>query len=219
VEERHFSLSQVARILGKSERTIRRWIKLGRLRAYRPGRDYLIPESALRELMEMSEVPKVEPPLPLLESVGDGGSSGSPAEERWERAEHERLVIEGLFGPWVGWLMRDAAYLTAVTYAGGLDRGAHAKILADRKNTLQALDELGTALEGLGLDWTDQRNRVLRRAHRDLQSAFNDWTGAWLEARTTYVDSLAGSELKQARRAHDEEEEHSEHMAEWLRAG
>jgi excisionase family DNA binding protein len=73
VEERHFSLSEVARILGKSERTIRRWIKMGRLRAYRPGRDYLIPESALRELMEESEVPKVAPPLPFNQTVEERG--------------------------------------------------------------------------------------------------------------------------------------------------
>jgi excisionase family DNA binding protein len=42
--------------MGVSERTVRRWIKSGKLRAYKPGRDYRIPESAVRELVEDSEI-------------------------------------------------------------------------------------------------------------------------------------------------------------------
>jgi len=64
MEEHLLSLSEVAETLEKSERTIRRWIKSGKLKAYKPGRDYLIPESAIRELIEGSEVyPKVQAPL------------------------------------------------------------------------------------------------------------------------------------------------------------
>jgi excisionase family DNA binding protein len=96
VEERHFSLSEVARILGKSERTIRRWIKLGRLRAYRPGRDYLIPESALRELMEESEVPKVAPPLPFEEPEAAQAQRRTPTEKELQEATEnlERLIAQ-----------------------------------------------------------------------------------------------------------------------------
>jgi excisionase family DNA binding protein len=72
VEERHLSLSEVAQLLDKSERTIRRWIKSGKLRAYKPGRDYLIPESGIREFIEGSEVhPKVEAPPSLEPSFND----------------------------------------------------------------------------------------------------------------------------------------------------
>jgi excisionase family DNA binding protein len=56
MDERHIPLSTVAGRLGVSERTVRRWIKAGKLRAYRPGRDYRIPESALREFVEESEI-------------------------------------------------------------------------------------------------------------------------------------------------------------------
>ena len=42
--------------MGVSERTVRRWIKSGKLRAYKPGRDYRIPESAVREFVEDSEI-------------------------------------------------------------------------------------------------------------------------------------------------------------------
>lgn len=60
MEDRNLSLTEVAGLLGVSERTVRRWIKAGNLRAYKPGRDYRIPERAVRELVEGSEVsPKV----------------------------------------------------------------------------------------------------------------------------------------------------------------
>ncbi len=60
MEERHVPLSTVAGRLGVSERTVRRWIKAGKLKATRPGRDYRIPESAVKSLIEEGEVrPKV----------------------------------------------------------------------------------------------------------------------------------------------------------------
>jgi excisionase family DNA binding protein len=68
VEEPTRSLSEVAGAMGVSERTVRRWIKSGRLKAYKPGRDYRIPEAALRQFIEESEVrPKagVSPSLEL----------------------------------------------------------------------------------------------------------------------------------------------------------
>ena len=61
MEEPTRSLSEVAGAMGVSERTVRRWIKSGRLKAYKPGRDYRIPEAALRQFIEESEVrPKAE---------------------------------------------------------------------------------------------------------------------------------------------------------------
>lgn len=78
MEERHLSLGEVARLLDKSERTIRRWIKSGKLKAYKPGRDYLIPESAINELMEGSEVsPKAAFPLQL--ELGVAGEADEAA--------------------------------------------------------------------------------------------------------------------------------------------
>lgn len=56
MEERHLSLSEVAGLMGVSERTVRRWIHSGKLRAYKPGRDYRIPESAVRGFVEESEI-------------------------------------------------------------------------------------------------------------------------------------------------------------------
>lgn len=65
MEEQHFSLSEVAIGLRVSERTVRRWIKSGKLRASKPGRDYRIPESAVKALIEEGDVsPKVRAPSP-----------------------------------------------------------------------------------------------------------------------------------------------------------
>lgn len=70
MEDRHLSLSEVAGSMGVSERTIRRWIKSGKLKAYKPGRDYRIPVSAVREFVKESEVypkaPRRSPSEPSL---------------------------------------------------------------------------------------------------------------------------------------------------------
>jgi excisionase family DNA binding protein len=72
MEERHVPLSTVAGRLGVSERTVRRWIKTGKLKATRPGRDYRIPESALRELVEEGEVSPKAPASPSQRSLFNG---------------------------------------------------------------------------------------------------------------------------------------------------
>jgi excisionase family DNA binding protein len=97
MEERHVPLSTVAGRLGVSERTVRRWIKAGKLRAYRPGRDYRIPESAVREFVEVSEVsPKaLAPPEPSL-------LNGLEEERRTEADMYKHL--ENLAEVDAGWL-------------------------------------------------------------------------------------------------------------------
>lgn len=62
MEERYLSLSEAADALDISERTAYRWIDSGKLRAYKPGRDYRIPESAIKEAVEESEVRPKAPP-------------------------------------------------------------------------------------------------------------------------------------------------------------
>ena len=72
MEERRYSLREAQEILGISERTIHRWIKSGKLKSYKPGRDHQIPEGAIRKVIEESEVyPKVQPSLPLDSVAGD----------------------------------------------------------------------------------------------------------------------------------------------------
>ena len=92
MEERHRSLSEVAGLMGVSERTVRRWIKSGKLRAYKPGRDYRIPESAIRELVEESEIsPKAFAPPSLFNGLEDERRAS------WEAAveDAQRLRSDG----------------------------------------------------------------------------------------------------------------------------
>jgi excisionase family DNA binding protein len=56
MEERYLSLSEAADALDISERTAHRWIKAGKLRSYKPGRDHKIPQSAIIEAIEAGEV-------------------------------------------------------------------------------------------------------------------------------------------------------------------
>jgi excisionase family DNA binding protein len=65
--EERLSLRDAADALGISEVTARRWVKSGKLKAYQPGRKYLIPASAIEELLEASEGPKVLLPFDVLE--------------------------------------------------------------------------------------------------------------------------------------------------------
>ncbi len=105
MEERHLSLSEVAGAMGVSERTVHRWIKSGKLKSYKPGRDHRIPESGLREFIEESEVyPKgLEPPLPF--------------EGQDERRKDKYL-------PWLEFAERYADRWREKVEQGALDRGA-----------------------------------------------------------------------------------------------
>src|SRR5829696_7006296 len=87
--EEHLSLAEAAERMGISERTARRWIKSGKLRAYKPGRDYWIPESALTELVEES---KVNPKAP---ASSQPDFNGLLEEER-------RATISDVLGSWRG---------------------------------------------------------------------------------------------------------------------
>jgi excisionase family DNA binding protein len=58
-------LPEAAERLGVSVYTVRRWIKDGKLQAFRPGKEYRIPETALTRLvMESAVSPKDVAPLP-----------------------------------------------------------------------------------------------------------------------------------------------------------
>ncbi len=77
MEERHLSLSEAADALDISERTAYRWIKSGKLRAYKPGRDYWIPESAIKDVVVESEVrPKAESRSSLEPKLFNGPNDG-----------------------------------------------------------------------------------------------------------------------------------------------
>jgi excisionase family DNA binding protein len=120
MEERHVPLSTVAGRLGVSERTVRRWIKAGKLKATRPGRDYRIPESALRELVEEGEVSPKASASPSQRSLFNG-------EERRSKLEEAERAVQYITG-------------RAEWYEQELERGrAHEYKFADRAYILAVL--------------------------------------------------------------------------------
>jgi excisionase family DNA binding protein len=54
-------------VLEVSDQSIRRWVKAGELKAYKPKKEYRIAESDLQEFLEGRAVPLVQAPLPDLE--------------------------------------------------------------------------------------------------------------------------------------------------------
>src|SRR5215207_7939860 len=63
-EERLLSLEDVADRLQVSDQSVRRWIKAGKLAAYKPGLEWRISPSDLEDFLQTHSSPKVQPPLP-----------------------------------------------------------------------------------------------------------------------------------------------------------
>ena len=59
-EERFLSLEDVAERLQVSDRTVRRWVKDGKLAAYKPGREWRIRPSDFEEFLETRKVRPTE---------------------------------------------------------------------------------------------------------------------------------------------------------------
>jgi excisionase family DNA binding protein len=111
MEERHLSLSEAADALNISERTAYRWIKSGKLRAYKPGRDYWIPESAIKEVVKESVVRPKAPAPPSQPSFDNHLRAEEQTEElgtKWEAAvssarqlrERAQARVEELLAAW-----------------------------------------------------------------------------------------------------------------------
>jgi len=135
MEERYLSLAEACEVLGKSERTLYRWIKSGKLKAYKPGRDYEIPESAIREMRERSEVyPKdLEPRLfdPETTDLDSLDIEGLEALRETLAAEMSKPASEQRGRPVVTYV--------AVGVELALHWGVEADELADLKERVDAL--------------------------------------------------------------------------------
>jgi excisionase family DNA binding protein len=177
MEERHLSLSEAADTLNISERTAYRWIKSGKLRAYKPGRDYWIPESAIKKVVEESVVrPKARAARPLEPSFNDALADerrlryvrawraflgdlflqwtkeppATPAEIRPLLSAMKRLVEHGVFDT------------TGVTDQAELDN------ISVLTNHLRHLSEIADAVERD--DTANQRRELLKAVPEELSA-------------------------------------------------
>ncbi len=77
--------AEAGRRLGVSDRTIKRWVEAGKLRGYRPGKAYQVPESAVEALLAESEVhPKERAPRSVAEQLRENPSEPVNLLEAWE---------------------------------------------------------------------------------------------------------------------------------------
>jgi excisionase family DNA binding protein len=96
-EEQFLSLEDVASRLQVSDQTVRRWVKAGKLAAYKPGLEYRIRESDLEEFLAAREVrPKGPAPSPLEPSL----LNGLEEDRRLRYLRPWRAFVHGLARRW-----------------------------------------------------------------------------------------------------------------------
>ncbi len=71
-EEQFLSTEEVAERLQVDEQTVRRWIKSGKLKAVKPGREWRIPPAAFEALLENHGSPKAKAPSPQPSEEANG---------------------------------------------------------------------------------------------------------------------------------------------------
>jgi len=88
-----YTLREACRVLRVSEPTVRRWVKTGRLRARKIGRDYRFLGSELlgARVATRGEPRPLSPNSPLLKLAGIGDSGRSDIAEN-----HDAYLIEAL---------------------------------------------------------------------------------------------------------------------------
>lgn len=96
--EERVSLQDAAEALGISERTARRWVKSGKLKAYKPGLRYLIPATAIEELLEGAEAPKVLLPFDVLEVTREVVQEAKPQTPKELREALDAEYVKRLEG-------------------------------------------------------------------------------------------------------------------------
>lgn len=131
MDDRHLTLSEVAGLMGVSERTVRRWIKSGKLRAYKPGRDYRIPESSLRTFVKDSEIS----PKALRRSLLEPTLFNGLAEERHE----------AIYGSWLAFANLYADRWERRLEAGDFDLGSIYEFVRVSEDVMDVLRELNRA--------------------------------------------------------------------------
>lgn len=112
-EEQFLSLEDVATRLQVSDQTVRRWIKSGKLAAYKPGLEYRIRATDLEEFLRAREV---RPKAPRRSSLEPSLLNGLEEERHGDTTDTEilreyeditrryrmawRRALEGLAAPW-----------------------------------------------------------------------------------------------------------------------
>ncbi len=169
------TLQEAADALGISEQTARRWVKSGKLKAYRPGLRYLIPLSAIEALLE-EEAPKAAAPPSLAETP----------EER--RTLAERRLLSALH-PFATQVEDRTESWRRLVESGQVSR-----------DTLNyATEELGITVHGyevlvaaaIAEGWSSPELRLLTRVYKDIRGPYHE---AWTALMTTWVKNASDTQ-------------------------
>ncbi|MDP8899630.1 MAG: helix-turn-helix domain-containing protein [Actinomycetota bacterium] len=204
-------MTEVARRLGVSEKTARRYVKSGTLPSVFVGGAYRVSEEDLEEYLQGARVtpagdpPKVEAPPSPQPSLDDV-------------LEEERRLLKRA-RPLLSMLNREALYWEHVARSGQVSPDVRAVVRNHRQAVMEALDVLLEDVAEGGPEWVKDRHGPSRIVRRELQSAFNRWDGAWHALEDAYLEGLTGGQLEEARQAREEQEERSRRVHERLRAG
>lgn|SRR5215216_4836343 len=182
MDERRFSLKEAQQLLGVSERTIHRWIHSGKLKSYKPGRDHQIPESAIRDVIEGSEVYPKDASPSLFNSLGGEGLNLNAAywiENLNAQAELvEHIIAAGGYGLETIWKVEGAAREFWGTYSHTVKR--------------------------LVREWcTPTQAEALAKAETRMKEARSAATRAYLERREAEKDPRIVDELEAKRRTRE----------------
>jgi len=192
MEDRNLSLSSVAGSLGVSERTVRRWIKSGKLKAYKPGRDYRIPESALREFILENEVSPEGESSSLEPSLFNDVEDDRREREMYAATLMENLTerakaLEGTYGSSVDAIpllehtaFNEARDALTLLYEEMTARGTPSKKMQDAKERLdKAASRLGAWYWRQAHPESHEANQTrralaIKRVNRDQKTERND---------------------------------------------
>lgn len=108
--EQMLTPQEAGRRFGVTDRTVKRWIEQGKLRGYRPGRAYQVPESAVEELLERSEIrPKAPEPFSLEWARAATDAEFYRAVVEAPEKDIDRLdMLSGLLVQLTNWELREA---------------------------------------------------------------------------------------------------------------
>jgi excisionase family DNA binding protein len=166
-EEEFFSLRDVADRLKVSEQTVRRWVKSGRLKAYKPGLEYRIQASDLQGFLE-SRTPKAEAPSPsppelseeerrMLELAAVEWARMAPRVRDFEdlTPSERREVFEAAWN-----LFKKLVAAFDLGYGAAADPLTHVSIAVDRMIAFYELQHERGSAEGDLYDLEEYRRRM-----------------------------------------------------------
>jgi len=160
-EEQFLSLEDVASRLQVSDQTVRRWVKAGKLAAYKPGLEYRIKGSDLEEFLKTREVsPKVLRRSPSEPSFNDvlGDERLARHQRSWRdyiADEAERIASQadskGYAPEWMRWVSETPRRIARILFDNGVlgKRETYPTEAEWRQSwgVFDALEELNQAVE------------------------------------------------------------------------